>query len=96
MLLAPPSVWMNDITNECPVYKAAYERIYRQVRRERIAYYIITNEYSRRCLKKMLTGSWIDGVVHVHKATVVDVCQLDGQLTNLVDLVDFINAASQW
>ncbi len=34
---------LNDITNECPVYKAAYERIYRQARRERLQYYVITN-----------------------------------------------------
>src|SRR5262245_5826034 len=87
---------VNDITNECPVYKAAYERIYRQVRRERLAYYIITNEYSRGRLKKMLSDSCIDGVVHVHKAAVVEVCQLDGQLANLMDLVDLINATSKW
>ncbi|MGH8064741.1 MAG: hypothetical protein ACRERE_05770 [Candidatus Entotheonellia bacterium] len=87
---------MNDITNECPVYRAAYERIYRQVRSERFAYYVITNEYSRGRLKKMLTDSCIDGVVHVHKAAVVAVCQLDGQLANLMDLVDFINVTSKW
>jgi hypothetical protein len=87
---------MNDITNECPVYRAAYERIYRQVRRARFAYYVITNEYSRGRLKKMLSDSCIDGVVHVHKAAVVDVCQLDGQLANLMDFVDFINATSKW
>ena len=27
---------LNDITNECPVYKAAYERIYRQARRDHL------------------------------------------------------------
>src|SRR4030065_2417665 len=37
---------LNDITNECPVYKAAYERIYRQSRREAgLLYYVVTNEY---------------------------------------------------
>jgi len=96
MLLAPPSVWMNDITNDCPVFKAAYERIYRQVRRERLAYYMIINQYNRGRVKKMLSDSCIDGVVHVHKAAVVEVCQLDGQLANLMDLLDFINVTSKW
>src|SRR6266487_4830423 len=36
---------LNDITNECPVYKAGYERIYRQTHRDPLRYYVITNEY---------------------------------------------------
>src|SRR3972149_1401842 len=57
---------LSDITNECPVYKAAYARIYRQTRRD-LPYYVITNEYDPSRLNKVLDDSWADGVVHVHK-----------------------------
>jgi hypothetical protein len=87
---------LNDITNECPVYKAAYERIYRQARRDHLLYYVVTNEYGPSRLNKMLDDTCVDGIVHVHKAAVVDVCGLDERLTRLVDLVDFINTTSSW
>jgi len=87
---------LNDITNECPVYKAAYERIYRQGRRDHLLYYVLTNEYDPSRLTKMLDDSCVDSVVHVHKAAVVEVCDLDGRLAELMDLADFINATSSW
>ena len=87
---------LSDITNECPVYKAAYERIYRQVRHDHLAYYVLTNEYDPSRLNKMLDDSCVDGVVHVHKAAVVDVCQLNGRLIRLMDLADLINATFTW
>lgn len=87
---------LSDITNECPVYKAAYERIYRQSRRGHLLYYVLTNEYDPARLNKILDDSCVDGVVHVHKAAVVDVCKLNGRLTRLIDLADFINSASSW
>jgi hypothetical protein len=87
---------LSDITNECPVYKAAYERIYRQARRARFLYYVATNEYDPARLNKILDDSCIDGVVHVHKAAVVEVCKLDGRLTRLIDLADFITSTAAW
>lgn len=87
---------MNDITNECPVYKAAYERIYRQTRHDHLLYYVLTNEYAPARLTKMLNDTCVDGVVHVHKAAVVEVCKLDGRLTRLMDLADFIMTTSSW
>lgn len=87
---------LSDITNECPVYKAAYERIYRQARRDHLLYYVITNEYDPSRLNKMLDDTCVDGVVHVHKPAVVDVCQLDERLTRLMDLADFINSTRSW
>lgn len=87
---------LNDITNECPVYKAAYERIYRQVRRDRVLYYVVTNEYDPARLNKMLDDPCIDGVVHVHKKAPVEVCGLDGRLARLIDLEDFIHATFSW
>ncbi len=86
---------LNDITNECPVYKAAYERIYRQSRR-RLKYYVVTNEFDPSRLTKMLDDSCVDGIVHVHKSAVVDVCSLDGRLAELTDLTDFIDITSSW
>ncbi|MCL4504835.1 MAG: hypothetical protein M1434_14165 [Chloroflexi bacterium] len=86
---------LNDITNECPVYKAAYERIYRQGRK-RLKYYVVTNEFDPSRLTKMLDDSCVDSIVHVHKSAVVDVCGLDGRLAELTDLTDFIDVTSSW
>ena len=87
---------LSDITNECPVYKAAYERIYRQTRRDGLLYYVLTNEYDPSRLSKMLDDTCVDGVVHVHKAAVVDICKLNGRLTELVDLADFLAFTQSW
>ena len=87
---------LNDITNECPVYKAGYERIYRQRGRSRLLYYVVTNEYDPSRLNKMLDDTCVDGVVHVHKAAVVEVCGLNGRLARLIDLADFVKATSSW
>lgn len=87
---------LSDITNECPVYKAAYERIYRQARRDRLLYYVLTNEYDPARLNKILVDTCVDGVVHVHKAAVVELCGLDGRLSRLMDLADFIEATMSW
>jgi hypothetical protein len=87
---------LSDITNECPVYKAAYERIYRQARRSQFLYYVLTNEYDPARLNKILDDSCVDGVVHVHKPAVVEVCKLDGRLTRLTDLGDFIESTMSW
>jgi hypothetical protein len=87
---------LSDITNECPVYKAAYERIYRQTRRDHLLYYVLTNEYDPSRLNKMLDDPCVDGVVHVHKAAVVEVCGLDSRLKRTMDLADFVNATPSW
>ena len=88
---------VNDITNECPVYKAAHLRIYRHTSRDHLSYYVVTNEYDPARLHKTLDDTCVDGVVHVHKAGVVNVCGLNGRLTRLIDLADFIRAiSSSW
>jgi hypothetical protein len=86
---------LNDITNECPVYKAAYQRIYRQSRRE-LLYYVVTNEYDPSRLTKMLDDSCVDGIVHIHKSGVVDVCGLNGRLAKIIDLADFVKSTNSW
>ena len=87
---------LNDITNECPVYKAAYQRIYRQARHPELFYFLITNEYDPSRVNKVLTDTCVNGIVHVHKAAVVDICELDGRMKELRDLEDFINETSSW
>jgi len=87
---------VNDITNECPVYKTAYSRIYRQVSRRKLLYYVITNEFNPARLKKVLGDPCVDGVIHVHKPGVLDVCGLDGTLSGLIDLSDFMNQSNSW
>lgn len=87
---------VNDITNECPVYKAAYQRIYRQPGLADLRYYVITNEYDPARLNKMLHDTCVDGVVHVHKPVVVEVCGLDGRLAQMMDLEDFVTVTASW
>ncbi|MGI0013595.1 MAG: hypothetical protein ACREBU_09165 [Nitrososphaera sp.] len=87
---------LSDITNECPVYKAAYQRIYRQAQRNYLLYFVVTNEYDPARLNKMLDDSCVDGVVHVHKAAVIEVCGLNGRLERLIDLADFTNGTYSW
>ena len=87
---------LNDITNECPVYKAAFQRIYRQVRREHFLFFVITNEYDPARLGKVLGDTCADAVVHVNKAAVADVCGLNGRLAQLMDMGEFINATALW
>jgi hypothetical protein len=81
---------LSDITNECPVYKAGYERIYRGKHREHLLYFLITNEFDPSRLTKILDDTCVDSVVHVHKHAVVDVCGLNGRLDKLIDLQDFV------
>jgi hypothetical protein len=76
---------INDITNECPIYKAAALR-----HRQKLSYYVVTNEFDPARLDKVLSDTCIDGLVHVHKPAVTDVCQLNGRLDRLMDLSDFI------
>jgi hypothetical protein len=87
---------LSDLTMECPVYKAAYERIYRRTRQNHLLYFVITNEYDPSRLNKILNDSCVDGVVHVHKTAVVDICGLDGRLEQLIDLSDFVTNTFSW
>jgi hypothetical protein len=87
---------VNDITNECPVYKAAYQRIYRGARHNRLLYYVVTDEYDPARLNKLLDDSCVDGVVHVHKGAVVQICELNGRTARLIDLADFVNSTHSW
>ena len=87
---------LSDITNECPVYKAAYQRIYRQTQRANLLYYVVTNEYDPSRLNKMLDDTCVNGIVHVHKAAVIEICGLNGRLTRLMDLTDFVKTTTSW
>jgi hypothetical protein len=87
---------LSDLTNECPVYKAAYERIYRGVHRGSLLYYVITNEFDPARLTKILDDSCVNGVIHVHKAAVVEICQLNGRLEQLIDFSEFIHSTTTW
>lgn len=87
---------LNDITNECPVYKAAYQRIYRQLPQDRLLYFVLTNEYDPSRLNKILSDTCVDGVIHVHKKAVLEICELDGRLERLMDLTDFVKCTFSW
>lgn len=81
---------LSDITNECPIYKASYQRIFRTSERPQLRYFVITNEFDPARLNKILDDTCADGVVHVHKPAVTEICQLDGRLDKLIDLEDFV------
>jgi len=87
---------LNDITSECPIYKAAYSRIYRQARRESLLYFVITNEFDPARLNKIIIDNCIDGVVHVHKKAVTEICGMNNRLTMLIDLAEFIEFMNNW
>lgn len=86
---------VNDITNECPVYKESYNRIHRG-RRDRLYFYVLTNEFQSGRLAKMLSDPCIDAVIHVHKSLVVDVCGFNGRLAGLLDLADLVSQSRIW
>jgi hypothetical protein len=44
----------------------------------------------------MLNDPCINGVVHVHKTAVINVCNLNGRLGNIIDLTDFVAATVNW
>lgn len=82
---------INDLTNECPTYKQAAQRL-----RQPLAYVVVTNEYDPSRLHKILDDTCIDAVVHVHKPVVTEVLGLDGRLNRLLDLTELFALTEQW
>lgn len=82
---------LNDISNECPVYKAAA-----YVTRSEIDYIVVTNEFQPARLLKLLSDHCVDTLVHLHKPAVVQVCGLDGRLGELADLTALIQRTHTW
>ena len=82
---------INDLTSECRAYKNAARFTDTQ-----IFYYVATNEYDPARVEKPLTDRCIDGVVHVHKPLVTQVCGLDGRLAQFLDLSDLVQQSTQW
>ena len=82
---------INDITNECPIYKAAAMRS-----RTELSYFLVTNEYDPARLAKVLDDTCVDGVVHVSKRAVVETCGLNDRLNDMLDLSEFIELTAQW
>ena len=80
---------LNDITNECPVYKEAAFRHWRR----RPYYYVVTNEFSPARLRRLVEDPCIDAVIHVHAALVTEVCGLD---IDVSDLANLIQLTSTW
>lgn len=83
---------INDITNECPAYKSAAETAFSLVPK----FFLVTNEFDPARLTKILQDECIDGVVHVHKEAVTEVCGLDGRLARLLDLSTFVQQSNSW
>jgi hypothetical protein len=82
---------INDLTSECRAYKnaAAWTDT-------KIFYYVATNEFDPARTDKLIQDKCIDGVVHVHKPLVTEVCGLDGRLAGLLDLSELIRLTLSW
>ncbi|MBU0509036.1 hypothetical protein KKG82_06305 [Patescibacteria group bacterium] len=81
---------LNDLTNECPIYKSAYSQVFRKTEQAHLRYYVATNEFQPSRLLKLINDPCINGVVHVHKPAVRAVAGLNGELDRLIDLPDFL------
>lgn len=75
---------IGDITSECPAYKNAARLL-----RSDVKYFVVTNEFDPSRLQKIITDTCVDGVVHIHKPAVTDVCRLNDRLQRLLDLTEF-------
>lgn len=82
---------INDLTSECRAYKNAARFTDTQ-----LFYYVATNEYDPARVEKPLTDKCINGVVHVHKPLVTEICGLDGRLAEFLDLSELIEKSNQW
>lgn len=82
---------ISDITNECPVYKAAAGRL----RLKPFEHYVVTNESNPARLAKMLDDDCLDGVVHVH-TEVLAAMGINGRTKAVIDLADFITMVAGW
>ena len=83
---------LNDVTGECETYKIASKKLKMKIPN----FYSITNEFSPSRLQKIIDYPCIDGVVHVNKKAVVNICELNGRLDKLIDLTDFIESSYNW
>ena len=83
---------INDITNECPIYK----NVAFQQARTRLNYCVVTNEFDPARLSKVLGDVCVNAVVHVHKDAVTTACQLDGRLATMLDLADLVSLSGTW
>lgn len=82
---------INDLTSECRAYKGAA-----RFTDTEIFYYVATNEFDPARTEKLLTDKCIDGVVHVHKPLVTQVCHLNERLNDLLDLSELIQQSFDW
>ena len=82
---------INDLTSECRAYKNAATWT-----DTRIFYFVATNEFDPARSQKLIEDKCIDGVVHVHKPLVTEVCELDARLRELLDLSELIRLTHSW
>jgi len=80
-----------EITNECPVYKAAANRL----RYKPFEHFVVTNENSPARLAKMLDDDCLDGLVHVH-TDALQAMDINGRTAKVIDLADFIKLVAKW
>lgn len=82
---------INEITNECPIYKAAALRM-----RNPLDFYVVTNEFDPARLAKIISDPCINALVHVHRPIITEVCGFNDRLGNLFDLADLVKLTNLW
>lgn len=82
---------INEITNECPVYKQAASFL-----RQSLDFVVVTNEFDPARLHKILGDNCIDSLVHVHKPNVTQICGMNGRLNEMLDLSELIAQTFNW
>lgn len=81
---------VGDLVAECRAYKAAAMWSWH------FRYYVVTNEFDPARLAKLLGDECLDGLVHVHKKAVVEVCELNSRLSSLLDLLELMELTTTW
>ena len=82
---------IGDVVSECPIYKAASRRY-----RQKLLYYVATNEFDGGRLSKVLSDDCVDGVVHVRRDLVMEMWKGQDRLAPLQDLVDLLHSTRNW
>lgn len=89
---------ISDPTNECQQYKSAAV----QQQNMELKYYVLTNEMSVSRLDKVINQPCVDGLVHVHLASVGELEPPSDLMAHavgtgrLMDMADFIRDTAKW
>ena len=82
---------LTDVIDESISYRSAAMRCGLKV-----PVFFVTNEFDPARLDKVISNEYVEAVVHVCPKLLLDVCGLNGRLTQLKDLPHLVNLTSKW